>query len=70
MQSQRYGIPGTEVELDPAAETLSGLKHLCYVSCKDVLTREQTLVHHTLGVLSDAVMRQIEACLKMVLKIP
>ena len=35
VQSQRYAIPGTEVELDPAAETLSGLKHLCYASCKD-----------------------------------
>ena len=70
VQSQRYAIPGTEVELDPAAETLSGLKHLCYASCKDLLTREQALVHHSLGVLSDAAIRQIEACLKMVLEIP
>ena len=46
VQSQRYGIPGTEVELDPATETMSGLKHLCYASCKDLLTREQALVHH------------------------
>jgi mRNA interferase MazF len=70
VQSQRYAIPGTEVELDPAAETLSGLKHLCYASCKDLLTREQALVHHSLGVLSDAAIRQIEACLKTVLEIP
>ena len=70
VQSQRYAIPGTEVELAPAAETLSGLKHLCYASCKDILTREQALVHHSLGVLSDAAMRQIEACLKTVLEIP
>jgi mRNA interferase MazF len=70
VQSQRYAIPGTEVELDPAAETLSGLKHLCYASCKDLLTREQTLVHHPLGVLSDAALRQIEVCLKAVLEIP
>jgi mRNA interferase MazF len=70
VQSQRYVIPGTEVELDPAVETLSGLKHLCYASCKDLLTREQALVHHSLGVLSDAAMRQIEACLKTVLEIP
>src|SRR6185369_5941519 len=67
VQSQRYGIPGTEVELDPAAETLSGLKHLCYASCKDLLTREQTLIHHALGVLSDEAMQLIEAYLKTVL---
>jgi mRNA interferase MazF len=70
VQSQRYAIPGTEVELDPAAETLSGLKHLCYASCKDLLTREQARVHHALGVLSDAAMRQIDACLRTVLEIP
>ena len=64
VQSQRYAIPGTEVELDPAAEIL------CYASCKDLLTREQALVHHTLGVLSDAAMQLIEACLKTVLEIP
>jgi mRNA interferase MazF len=67
VQSQRYGIPGTEVELDPATEALSGLHHLCFASCKDLLTRDQTMVHHTLGVLSDAAMQQIEACLKTVL---
>ena len=70
VQSQRYGIPGTEVALDPADETLSGLTHLCYASCKDLLTREQALAHHTLGVLSAAAMRQIEACLKTVLEMP
>ena len=69
VQSQRYGIPGTEVELDPAVETLSGLVKFCYASCKDILTREQSLVHHTLGVLSDAAMQQIEMCLKTVLEL-
>jgi mRNA interferase MazF len=68
VQSQRYGIPGTEVELDPATETLSGLTHLCYASCKDILTRDQA--HHTLGVLSDVAMQQIEACLKTVMELP
>jgi mRNA interferase MazF len=66
----RYGIPGTEVEIDPAVETTSGLLKVSYVSCKDLLTRDQALIHHTLGVMSDAVLRQIEACLKTVLEIP
>jgi mRNA-degrading endonuclease toxin of MazEF toxin-antitoxin module len=68
--SRRYGIPGTEVEIDPTVETASGLSKLCYVSCKDILTRDQTLILRTVGVLSDAAMLQIEACLKTVLGIP
>lgn len=67
IQGNAYGIPGTEVRLDPAVETLAGLKKVCYASCKDILTREQALVHAAVGVLSDAAMRQIEACLKRVL---
>src|SRR6266446_5343913 len=64
----RYAIPGTEVEIDPAVETASGLSKRCYASCKDILTRDQTLILRTVGFLSDAVMRQIEACLKTVLE--
>lgn len=67
---QRYGIPGTEVAIDPAVETTSGLPKVSYISCKDLLTRDQALVHHTLGVVSDVIMRQIEASLKVVLEIP
>src|SRR5262245_6147411 len=67
---RKYGIPGTEVELDSATETTSGLLKLSYASCKDLLTRDQTLIHHTLGVVSDAVMREIEDCLKSVLELP
>jgi mRNA-degrading endonuclease toxin of MazEF toxin-antitoxin module len=70
IQGNAYGIPGTEVEIDPAVETLSGLSKVCYASCKDILTREQSLILRTVGVLSNAVMRQIEDCLKMVLEIP
>src|SRR5262249_846243 len=54
-----YGIPGTEVLLDPAVETISGLSKICYASCKDILTRDQTLVRRTIGVLSDSAMREI-----------
>jgi mRNA interferase MazF len=67
IQGSAYGIPGTEVLLDPAVETLAGLSKVCYASCKDILTRDQALVHDTVGVLSDAAMRRIEACLKRVL---
>ena len=66
----RHGIPGTEVELDPAVETTSGLLKKSYASCTNLLTRDQALVHHTLGILSDPAMRQINDCLKVVLAFP
>jgi mRNA-degrading endonuclease toxin of MazEF toxin-antitoxin module len=66
----RFGIPGTEVQLDPAIETASGLSKVCYASCKDILTRDQAPIFRTVGVLSDVAMRQIEACLKAVLELP
>ena len=66
----RYGIPGTEVEIDPAVETASGLSKLCYASCKDILTRDQALILRTIGVLSDTVMHEIEDRLESVLGIP
>ena len=68
--SRRFGIPGTEVTIDPSVETASGLSKLCYASCKDILTRDQALILRTVGVLSDAAMLEIEACLKIVLAIP
>jgi mRNA interferase MazF len=70
VQGHAYGIPGTEVELDPAVETMSGLLKRCYASCKDLLTRDQALIHANLGVLSDGAMRKIEDCLKKVLELP
>jgi mRNA-degrading endonuclease toxin of MazEF toxin-antitoxin module len=65
----RHGLPGTEVEIDPSIETASGLSKVCYASCTNVLTLDQSLVLGTLGVLSDAVLLQIEGCLKTVLEI-
>src|SRR6058998_2639199 len=63
----KYGIPNTEVELDPSVETTAGLSKVCYASCANLLTLDQGLVLRTVGYLSDAVMQQIEACLKAVL---
>jgi mRNA-degrading endonuclease toxin of MazEF toxin-antitoxin module len=68
--SKKHGIPGTEVELDPAVETASGLSKVCVASCINIRTFDQALVLRTIGVLSDAVMRQIEDCLKKVLQMP
>jgi mRNA-degrading endonuclease toxin of MazEF toxin-antitoxin module len=65
----RHGLPGTEVELDPADKPAAGLSKVCYASCINVLTQEQSLVIKRIGYLSDAAMRQIEACLKTVMEI-
>ena len=68
--STRHGIPGTEVLLDPAVETGSGLGMVCVASCMNVTTFEQARVFRTIGVLSDEAMRQIEDCLKTVMELP
>jgi mRNA interferase MazF len=65
-----YGLPGTEVALDPAQEFGSGLSKRCYASCNNLLTRDQALVLRTIGFLSTAVMQQIADCLKKVLALP
>ena len=67
---KQYGIPGTEVKLDPAQESSSGLSKVCYASCNNLITRDQVLIGTIIGYLSDPVMQQIEECLKIVLKIP
>ena len=67
---RRFGIPGTEVELDPAVEIGAGLTKVCWASCKDILTRDQAKIGPVLGYVSDAAMRQIEACLRRVLELP
>jgi mRNA-degrading endonuclease toxin of MazEF toxin-antitoxin module len=63
--STRHGIPGTEVLIDPAVETGSGLSRVCYASCANILTRDQALLGRTIGFLSDALMRQIGDCLEL-----
>jgi mRNA interferase MazF len=67
--SRKHGLPGTEVVLDPAVETASGLSKSCVASCMNIRTFDQRLVLRTIGVLSDAALRQIEACLKQVLEL-
>src|SRR5438270_486611 len=65
-----FGIPGTEVKIDPAAELGSGLSKVCYASCNNILTRDQGIAGPVIGYVSDVIMQQIEACLKTVLEIP
>lgn len=50
----------TEVLLDPAVETTSGLSHVSSALCNNLLTVDQALVYRTLGVLSATAMQQID----------
>jgi mRNA-degrading endonuclease toxin of MazEF toxin-antitoxin module len=68
--STRHGIPGTEVLLDPAVETTSGLSKVCVASCMNLATFDQMRIIRSIGILSHVIMRQIEDCLKKVLEIP
>jgi mRNA interferase MazF len=65
-----YGVPGTEVLLDPAVETTSGLSKVCYACCYAILTRDQAVVGSVVGPLSLNAMQEIEKCLKSVLELP
>ena len=68
--STAHGIPGTEVPLDPAQETASGLLHVSVASCMNFLTADPDSIDQTIGYLSAAAMQQIEDCLKKVLELP
>ncbi len=68
--SKAHGIPGTEVMLDPAVETLSGLLHVSYAFCPNLLTEEQARIDQTIGRLSNAAMGEIDRCLKATLGLP
>jgi mRNA interferase MazF len=68
--SVRHGLPGTEVLLDPAVETASGLRKVCVASCTNILTIDQDRLMKTIGYISDAALQQISDCLKTVLDLP
>jgi len=65
-----HGIPGTEVAIDPVQEPASALIHPSFASCANLLTADPGFIDQTIGYLSDAIMRQIDACLKKVLELP
>ena len=43
---------------------------ICYASCNNLLTRDQTVIGPVIGYLSGAVMLQIADCLKQVMELP
>jgi mRNA interferase MazF len=60
----------TEVLIDPAVETASGLRFVSVVSCNNFITIDQALVARTIGSLSAVMMKKIDACLKLALELP
>jgi hypothetical protein len=66
LTGRQYGIPGTEVELDPAKETGAGLSKVRYASCNNLLTRDEAVIGPIIGCLSDAAMQRMGDCPKKV----
>jgi mRNA interferase MazF len=65
-----YGVPSTEVLLDPTDETTSGLSKVCYACCYSILTRDEAVIGRVVGALSLTAMQEIEKCLRAVLDLP
>ena len=60
----------TEVLIDPAVETGSGLQFVSVASCNNLLTVRRARIDRVMGSLSDPMMRQIDDCLKAALGLP
>lgn len=64
-------MPGiTEVLIDPAIETTSGLRFVSVASCHNFLTVDQRLIVRTIGELSASMMNRVDDCLKTALDLP
>jgi mRNA-degrading endonuclease toxin of MazEF toxin-antitoxin module len=57
----------TEVLIDPAVDTQSGLRYPSVASCSNLLTIDQTLIAQVLGHLSAATLQLIDDRLKTAL---
>jgi len=60
----------TEVMIDPAVETQSGLRYPSVASCSNLLTIDQALIVQVIGHLSVATVQQIDNRLKTALQLP
>ena len=65
----QFGIPGTEVLLDPAVETVSGLSKICVAACMNITQFDQVQIIRRIGHLSDEAMEKVEECLRKVMEI-
>jgi mRNA interferase MazF len=68
--STAHSIPRTELRIDPAQGTGTGLLHMSYVNATNFLTVDQVQIVQTIGYLSDVVMHHVDACLKAALELP
>jgi mRNA-degrading endonuclease toxin of MazEF toxin-antitoxin module len=60
------GAPSTEVIIDPAVDTASGLPHISVAVCTNFLTVDQSLIGH----LSATTVQRVNDCLKTALELP
>jgi mRNA interferase MazF len=60
----------TEVTIDPAVENQSGLRQVSVVSCTNFLTIDQSRIYRRIGLLSPAVVQEVDSRLKIALGLP
>ena len=68
--SKAHGIPGTEVRLDPAIETASGLLYVSFAFGPNIFTADGSFIDQIIGSLSDSAISRIDVCLKATLGMP
>jgi mRNA interferase MazF len=68
----RHVHEATRLLIDPStpAGASSGLHMQSLVTCENLLTIREDLIHHVLGHLSDPLMNQVNGCLKAALALP
>lgn len=68
---RRFSESGTQLRVHPTSEAgkSSGLRTVSVVQCENLVTIDASLIHSTIGQLPDALMMEIDKCLKMTLGI-
>ncbi len=68
---RRFSASGTQVQVDPSSQTgkFSGLRAVSVVQCENLATIDSSLIHTTIGRLTDDQMLEVEQCLKVTLGI-
>jgi mRNA interferase MazF len=68
---RRFSGSGTQLRIDPSSEAgkSSGLRAVSVVQCENLVTIDTSLIHATIGRLSDNLVTEVGQCLKVTLGI-
>ena len=69
-RTRRFAATEVLIDVSTPDGQQSGLHHSSVIDCALLATFDQSLVHHTLGRLTDALMQQVDRALKTSLGLP